>query len=85
MKELIKFEKDNCIPCTMVEEHLKRNAITATVYRPFEKDDDRKKAMEFGIMSVPVTILVEDGKEIRRSNGFKPEELNEMIEEVIGE
>jgi thioredoxin 1 len=37
-------------------------------------------ASQYGIMSTPVTILFDDdGSEIQRSVGFKPDELNEMI------
>lgn len=37
-------------------------------------------ASQYGIMSTPVTILFDDdGSEIQRSVGFKPDELQEML------
>ncbi|QHF58019.1 prophage-derived thioredoxin-like protein [Bacillus subtilis] len=40
-------------------------------------------ASRFGVMGVPVTILLNDqGEEVNRSVGFKPNELDELLKEL---
>jgi thioredoxin 1 len=80
MKKLIKFEKDNCPACKQVEMFLMSNRTKAEIINPFENPD---LAVKYEISSVPVTILLnEDGEELTRSIGFKPDELEEMIENL---
>jgi len=80
MSKLIKFEKENCPACTMVQNVLDANEVIVEKVNPFEQP---KLAVEFGISSVPVTILVDDeGKEVTRSIGFKPGELEEIINQL---
>lgn len=77
MTKLIKFEKENCPACTMVENFLNANEVDVEKVNPFENP---KLAAKFMISSVPVTILLDDeGNEIQRSRGFNPAELEEII------
>lgn len=40
-------------------------------------------ASRFGVMGVPVTILLNDqGEEVNRSVGFMPNELDELLKEL---
>ncbi len=40
-------------------------------------------ATQFEVMGVPVTILLnEQGEEVKRSIGFKPNELDELLKEL---
>jgi thioredoxin 1 len=73
---IIKFQQPNCVPCKSVSDFLDGKVEYKTI-DAFENPDI---CMSFGIMSVPVVILLNDeGKEIKRSNGYKPTELTEII------
>jgi thioredoxin 1 len=80
LPKLIKFEKENCPACTMVENVLNEQGVVAEKVNPFENP---KLAVKFEISSVPVTILIdEEGNEIQRSRGFNPDELQELISKL---
>ena len=51
-------------------------------YERINAFDNPMAAAEMKVRSVPTVILVEDGKEIKRSTGFKPEELEELMKEI---
>ncbi|MEH7116075.1 thioredoxin [Neobacillus vireti] len=97
MSKLIKFEKENCPACTMVENFLNDNGINGKLaedFNEFIKNSELKFAKfnpfqipkiaaKFMISSVPVTILVDDeGNEIQRSRGFNPAELEQLISQL---
>jgi thioredoxin 1 len=80
LPKLLKFEKENCPACTMVENVLNEQGVIAEKVNPFENP---KLAVKFEISSVPVTILIdEEGNEIQRSRGFNPDELQELISKL---
>lgn len=80
MAKLLKFEKENCPACTMVQNFLDSNEVNVEKVNPFENP---KLAAHFMISSVPVTILLDDeGNEIQRSRGFNPGELEELINQL---
>lgn len=80
MPKLLKFEKENCPACTMVENFLADNNVVAEKVNPF---NDPKLATKFMISSVPVTILLdEEGNELDRSRGFNPTELEKLISQL---
>ncbi len=77
MAKLIKFEKENCPACTIVENFLSEKDVSPEKVNPFDQPD---LAVKFKISSVPVVILLSDeGQEIKRSRGFNPGELEEII------
>ncbi len=78
--KLIKFEKENCSSCNAVENFLNVNNIEHDKVNPFEYPE---LAVKYDIGSVPVTILLDDnGNEVKRSIGFKPNELEDIINEL---
>ncbi|WP_310876943.1 thioredoxin family protein [Priestia megaterium] len=80
MTQLIKLEQPNCRPCSEVSKFLANNGVTYTTYDVTEKPE---VAAEYGVMSVPVTILLDDnGKELQRSIGCNYGELEEMINKL---
>ena len=79
MKKIIKFEKKDCNPCQMVSAWLDTREIE---YERIDAFDNPMAAAEMRVRSVPTVILVEDEKEIKRSTGFKPEELEELVKEI---
>ena len=50
---------------------LKKNGMNIEMY---DIEDDRKKAMDKGIMGVPVSIVYKDGKELTRLMGVQSKE-----------
>jgi thioredoxin 1 len=80
MMRLIKLEKYNCPSCQMVSNFLNNANVK---YKAINVEDNPKVASEYGVMGVPVTILLDDeGNEIQRSIGYKPNELQEMISKL---
>lgn len=79
MKKIIKFEKKDCNRCQMVSAWLDAREIE---YERIDAFDNPMAAAEMKVRSVPTVILVEDGKEIKRSTGFKPQELEELVKEI---
>ena len=78
--KLIKVEQPNCNPCKMVSNFLNSQNVT---YEVVDATEQPEVASQYGIMSVPVTILLDDnGNEVARSNGFKPDELENLISQL---
>lgn len=75
--KLIKLYQPACNPCQEVDNYLKENKV---VYESFNVEESPEVASKFGIMGVPVTILLDDNdNEIGRSAGFRPAELEQLI------
>lgn len=52
-------------------------------YEEYDIMKNTDLAVKYGIMSVPVVILLDDeDKEIGRSNGFNPPELEQLIAQL---
>lgn len=78
MTKLIKLYKNDCAPCKLVENYLKDNNTAPD--EEYNIMENSEKAIQFSVMSVPVLILLDDeGNEIQRSIGFKPNEIEEII------
>ncbi|ASZ03861.1 MULTISPECIES: thioredoxin family protein [Bacillus] len=73
---LIKLEQPNCNPCKMVSNYLNEAGVE---YETFDVTQKPEVAAQFEVMSVPVTILLNEQEEVKRSVGFKPEELDELL------
>ncbi|AKO92040.1 thiol reductase thioredoxin [Priestia filamentosa] len=78
-KQLIKLYQPACNPCTMVSNFLNDQGIE---HNSIDVTENPDVAAQYGIMSTPVTILLDEGVEIQRSNGFNPPELEEMVEKL---
>lgn len=81
MNKLLVFSKEDCTPCKMVKQLLKGEGVTE--FTDIDVIKNEGKAREYGVMSVPVAILLDDNdNEIARSVGFNPEELNKIISKI---
>lgn len=76
MKKLIKFEKADCNPCVMVSDLLDKSGVEYEKINPFNNPE---LAMKYKVRTVPTTILLDQDEEIKRTIGFNPEELKELI------
>ncbi len=76
MKKILKFEKNDCNPCAMVSDILDKSGVQYEKVNPFNSPE---LAMKYKVRSVPTVILVDQEQEIKRTVGFKPEELQEIM------
>ncbi|ASB89250.1 MULTISPECIES: glutaredoxin family protein [Bacillus] len=78
--KLIKLEQPSCTPCQLVSNYLNEKGIE---YEVIDVTEQPEVAAEYGVMGVPVTILLDgEGNEVKRSIGFKPDELDELIKNL---
>jgi thioredoxin 1 len=78
--KILKFEKENCPACQMVENFLQENNVQAEKVNPFENPE---LAVKYKITSVPVTFLLDDNENVvDKIVGFKPDKLEQMIEKL---
>lgn len=78
--KLLKLYQPDCPPCTAVENFLQDQRVE---YQSVNVRQEPDAAMEFGVMSTPVTILFDDeGNEVMRSRGFNGAELEEMVSQL---
>ncbi|MCX2809570.1 thioredoxin domain-containing protein [Bacillus sp. ChL18] len=78
---LIKLEQPNCNPCKMVSNYLNDAGVK---YETVDVTQKPEVAAQYEVMGVPVTILLnEQGEEVKRSIGFKPDELDKLVREVV--
>lgn len=78
--KLLKLEKYNCNPCTMVENFLQDQSVE---YDKVNIEDSPEVAMQYGVMGVPVTLLLDDnGLEVDRVVGFNPPAITSLISQL---
>lgn len=79
--EILKFEKENCTPCKLVDGWLERNNISAIHVNAFDAPDI---AHVHHVKSCPTIIVLEvtgnkeEAKEIFRTVGYKTDELEQL-------
>jgi thioredoxin-like negative regulator of GroEL len=81
MKHILYFTAEWCNPCKRVRpiaEELDRDGIIKFQY--IDADDNGDLCRKFEIKAIPTFILIEDGNEIRRTNGAK---TKQQLEEFI--
>jgi glutaredoxin len=80
LAKIVKFYKDGCTPCAMVDNMLKNSGVE---YESIHAFDNPEKSVEFGITSVPTTFLLDDeGNVIQKLVGYNPDELQQMIDKL---
>lgn len=77
--ELIVISQHGCNPCRMVKNYLNSENVE---YTEVNVTEDPSKIDEYNVMSTPVTILLENGEEVARVAGFKPDELETLITQL---
>lgn len=78
--KLLKLEKYQCNPCNMVEIYLQNANVE---YDKINIEDNPEVAVQYGVMGVPVLLLLDDnGEEIDRVVGFNPREIDILINKL---
>lgn len=79
---LIKLEQPNCNPCKMVSNYLNNAGVE---YETVDVTQRPEVAAQYEVMGVPVTILLNEQEEVKRSVGFKPDDLDDLINDLRGQ
>lgn len=72
MTEVYRFTASWCGPCKSLAKTLEKIETDKLVY-VFDIDEHPEKAKEYGVRGVPTLVMVNEGKEIGRIVGAKPE------------
>ena len=79
---LLDFWAPWCGPCMMLgpvlEEIAKENAGTLKVGK-VNVDDEMELAMQFGVTSIPLLVLMKDGKIVNKALGYMPKAKIEAL------
>ena len=81
-KVLVDFNATWCGPCRMLKPVIEELANSRDDIKivAVDVDENEDVSKEFNVYSIPCLVLLENGKEIKRSVGFKPmEELNKFL------
>lgn len=83
---LVDFYAEWCGPCQMlgpVIEELAGEYEGKVKIGKLDVDDSPKTAQEYGVMSIPMLIIIKDGKVIDKAMGFKSKEaLKEVLDNL---
>lgn len=81
---IIDFNALWCGPCRMLKPVLEEIAEEKkdVTFFSVNVDNEPELAEKYGVSSIPCLIVIKDGKELKRSIGFKPKD---ELESFIGE
>ena len=71
-KDILVFSASWCNPCKSLKKALQEMQVD---YQSIDIDADVVLAKHYNIRSVPTSIILKDGVEIARKNGFTTKEL----------
>ena len=80
MKELLKFKAVWCGPCKSLS-NIMEGVDFGVKVTEVDIDEDMDTTIKYGIRGVPTMVLLEDGKEVKRTSGvMRLEELKAWLE-----
>lgn len=77
--KLIKFEKDDCVPCSEVSKYLDSKNIQ---YERINAFNNPQLAVKFKVRGVPTLILLDEENEIDRIVGFDVAKIDSLLEKL---
>jgi thioredoxin 1 len=84
VSHVLYFTAEWCNPCARtrpIAEELKRDGIIDFVF--VDADTETELVQKFQIKSIPTYILIQDGEEVKRTNGAKTKD--QLLDFVNGE
>ena len=83
-KVVVDFNAEWCGPCKMLAPVLEEisEAKTDVKFVSVNVDENQNLASEYNVMSIPCLVIIENGKEVKRSVGLMP---RPEIERFIGD
>ncbi|WP_025728427.1 glutaredoxin family protein [Atopobacter phocae] len=73
------YTKDNCMQCEFVKKHLREKGKNFWVKDVNANSLYMQEVKDMGYQTVPVTLIERNGEKIA-INGFRPDELDEVLE-----
>ena len=74
MKRIEYYSAEWCGPCKIYKPTIQELKNEGTNVEIYDIEKDKEKATKRGIMSIPVTIVYEDDKELTRLTGVQSKE-----------
>lgn len=71
MKQVLRFTASWCSPCKMLSKNLEAIKTDLPI-EVIDIDELPDRAKEYGVRSVPILVMLEDGKETKRMMGVQP-------------
>ena len=69
MKQLLIFSAHWCVPCSDYKKVIQANALPVDNIRAYDVDASPELTREYGIRSIPTSIILTDGAETARKTG----------------
>lgn len=80
MKQLLKFKAAWCGPCKSLS-NIMEGVDFGVEIKDVDIDDDSETAIKYNIRGVPTLVLLDDGKEIKRTSGvLRIDEIKSWLE-----
>jgi thioredoxin-like negative regulator of GroEL len=79
-KQLLKFSASWCQPCKALAGNFKYVDMKDVELKEYDIEKDFEMSNTYSIRSVPTMVLLEDGKEVKRTSGVL---MADKIEEFI--
>lgn len=71
-RKVVQFSATWCGPCKMLTKTIEDIDLEGVEFAKVDVDQSRELAMQFGVRSVPLLVLFQDGEEVKQSPGAKP-------------
>lgn len=88
MIKLLDFYADWCSPCKAMEpifEEVKEEYKGKVEFKAIDVDQNNERAREYGVMSIPTYIIINDEKEVDRIIGARPKsEFTKWLDSHLG-
>lgn len=75
MSKIIKFEKNDCVPCDQVSAFLDKKGVSYERINPF---DNPELAVKYKVRTVPTVLVIENEEVQQRIIGFNLDELKKL-------
>lgn len=80
LKKLVKFSRENCAPCKMVEGYLSDKDIQ---YQEVDVENDIETTVKYGVSGVPTLLLLGKNDEVLdRLVGFNPPKIDKLTSQL---